>query len=144
MDVQGSETQAKQQTGKELAVSNKCAYIRPDGSKCLANRLKGSPFCFFHAPQVVAKRAEARRRGGLHRYARGQPGDYQIESPHDVLAVLVDSLNEATALPTTCGKAKAIAGLVAVLLKGFEASVLDERIEALEKRISEGKQGGEL
>jgi hypothetical protein len=130
-----NEQEANQQKGKGLAVSTKCAYIHPDGRSCKANRLKNSSLCFFHSPLVTEARAEARRRGGLHRYAEGQPGNYVIESPHDVLAVLIDSLNETTALPNTCGKAKAIAGLVSVLLKGFEASVIQERLTALEEKV---------
>jgi hypothetical protein len=130
-----NEQEAGQQTRKELAVSAKCAYIHPSGRQCKANRLKGSSLCFFHSPLVTEARAEARRRGGLHRYAEGQPGNYVIESPHDVLAVLIDSLNETTALPNTCGKAKAIAGLVAVLLRGFELSEFHTRLSALEKKV---------
>jgi hypothetical protein len=138
MDVQGSETEVKQQTGKELAVSNKCAYVREDGSRCKANSLKGESFCFFHSTSVMTKRLEAQSLGGRRRHSQGVGSAYKIESARDVPGILIDTLNQSTSLPTSAAKARAIAYLVSTLLKSLELASLEDRVTALEQRV-EGK-----
>jgi hypothetical protein len=49
--------------------------------------------------------------------------------------VLVDSLNQATALPNTAGRAKAIGYVASILLKTFELSEFHTRLSALEKKV---------
>ena len=130
-----SQEQANQETGQHLAVSTKCVFVRPDGTRCQANHRKHSPYCFFHAPELVHERAAARSLGGQNRHARGTPGNYQIEGARDVLAILIDSLNESTGLPNSAAKNRTIGYLVSVLLKSFEMVALEARLKALEERI---------
>ena len=109
---------------------------KEDGERCQARKLHGSEFCYFHSPQVIVERAEARRRGGQHRNGgKGETGSYVVKSPQDVLQVLEDALNDSCALDNTCGRAKAIGFLAQVILKGFEATSIDTRITALEEKI---------
>ena len=129
----------QQEVGRAITIDKRCQFIKENGERCEAKTCLGSPYCYFHHPQLVNERAAARRRGGLHRYAKGEPGNYQIENPGDILLVLVDSLNLATALPNTAGRAKAIGYIASILLKTFELSELHNRITALENRISREK-----
>jgi hypothetical protein len=124
----------------EISITETCSYIKPNGQRCQAQKLRGSDFCYFHSPQLVVQRAEARRRGGLHRYGdKNETGSYVIKSPQDVLTILEDAINDAVALPNTQGRAKAIANLCVVILRGFEVTSLDDRLKALEDRIFRGK-----
>ncbi|OGO04603.1 MAG: hypothetical protein A2Y60_01855 [Chloroflexi bacterium RBG_13_54_9] len=123
------------ETQNVITVDKRCQFIKENGERCEAKCCLGSPYCYFHHPSLSNERAVARRRGGLNRYARGEPGNYQIETPGDILAVLVDSLNQATALPNTAGRAKAIGYVASILLKTFELSDLHNRLRALEKRV---------
>ena len=131
--------QVNQEVRQAVTISRQCQFIKENGERCQAKCVSGLPWCYFHAPELVNERAAARRRGGLHRYAKGEPGNYQIETPYDILAVLVDSLNQATALPNTAGRAKAIGYIASILLKTFELSELHNRITALENRIGKEK-----
>jgi len=130
-----SQEQVNQEGSKAVTISRQCEFIKAAGGRCEAKCVSDSSFCYFHHPQLVEKRTEARRRGGLHRYAKGEPGNYLIESPGDILMVLVDSLNQATALPNTAGRAKAIGYVASILLKTFELSELHTRLAALEKKV---------
>jgi len=122
--------------GNEISLDTKCTFIKANGERCQAHKLRGSDFCYFHSPQVVVERAEARRRGGLSRHGpKGETGSYLIKSPADVLTVLEDTLNDAYGLDNTAGRAKAIGYLCQIILKGFEGTEVFSRLEAIEERL---------
>ena len=121
-------------------ITQTCSHVKVSGQRCLAARLRDSDLCFWHSPEVVTQRLEARRRGGLNRFGpRGEPGEYVISTPADILTVLEAALNDCWALPNTQGRARTIGFLCGVLLRGFEVSELDTRIRSLEDRIFRGK-----
>ena len=125
---------------ESISITESCTFIKANGERCGAQKLRGSEFCYFHSPLVVVERAEARRRGGLHRYGdKGETGSYVVKSPQDVLVILEDAINDACSLPSTQGRAKAIGYLCLIILKGFETVTLDERLKALEDRVFRGK-----
>ncbi len=122
--------------GKEITVDNICTFIKKNGERCQARKLVDSEFCYFHSPQVVVERAEARRRGGLHRYGgKGETGSYTIKSGLDVLTILEDVINDTCALEQTTGRAKTIGYLCQVILRGFEVTEMENRLTALEEKV---------
>lgn len=124
----------------EITIDNICTFIKKNGERCQARKLTGSEFCYFHSPQVVVERAEARRRGGLHRYGgKGETGSYTIKSGRDVLQILEDTINDACALENTGGRAKAIGYLCQVILRGFEVVEMENRLTALEEKVFKKK-----
>jgi hypothetical protein len=125
---------------REISSDTQCTFIKANGERCQAQKLRGSPFCYFHSPQVIVERAEARRRGGLNRHGpKGETGSYIIKSPEDVLIILEDAINDACGLDNTAGRAKAIGYLVQIILKGFEVVELESRLKALEDKVFERK-----
>jgi len=121
---------------KSITIDNRCEYIRPDGSHCEAKKMLGSRFCFFHNPEVIAKRLDARRRGGLARHGSTKElGIYEIRRPIDILQVLQDCLNETVSLEASASKSKTIAYIAQVLIRGFEASEIENRLRSLEERV---------
>ena len=125
----------------EVTISETCEFLKANGERCHAQKLRGSSLCYFHSPEVIVERAEARRRGGLNRNSlgMGETGSYLIKSPKDVLIVLEDAVNDAMALPNTSEKAKAIGYLSQIILKGMEVTDLEARIKNLEERSYHGK-----
>jgi hypothetical protein len=125
---------------KEITTDITCSFIKANGERCQARKLAGEEFCYFHSPQVVVERAEARRRGGLARHGdKGETGSYVIKSGRDILTILEDAINDACGLEQTTGRAKAIGYLCQVILRGFEVTEIENRLTALEERIY-GKQ----
>lgn len=121
---------------KEITIDNICTFIKKNGERCQARKLVDSEFCYFHSPQVVVERAEARRRGGLHRYGgKGETGSYTIKSGRDVLTILEDVINDTCALEQTTGRAKTIGYLCQVILRGFEVTEMENRLTALEEKV---------
>lgn len=126
---------------KLITISGQCDFIKPSGQRCEAKSMVGSPFCWWHNPEVLSKRLEAQRRGGLARHGiTGEPGNYSIRSPMDILQVLQDCLNEVYSLESSASKGKTIAYIAQVILRGFEATSIEERLKALEDRVY--KQSG--
>lgn len=127
----------------EITIDNICIFIKANGERCQARKLRSSPYCWFHAKEVVVERADARRRGGLARYGdKGETGSYIIKSPQDILGILEDAINDTLALGNTTSRAKAIGYLCQIIIKGFEVTEIENRLRALEERIykKDGKQ----
>lgn len=121
---------------EEITIPTTCSFIKKNGERCQARKLAGEEFCYFHSPQVVVERAEARRRGGLRRHGdKGETGSYIIKSSQDVLGILEDCINDAYALENTGGRAKAIGYLCQIILKGFEVTEIENRLLALEEKV---------
>ena len=120
----------------EISLGTQCAFIKANGERCQARKLAGEEFCYFHSPQVVVERADARRRGGLRRHGdKGQTGSYVIKSSKDVLNILEDAINGARALENTQGRGKTLGYLCQIILKGFEVTEIENRLLTLEEKV---------
>jgi len=127
---------------KEITIDNICTFIKKNGERCQARKLVGSEFCYFHSPEVIVARADARRRGGLARHGgKGETGSYIIKSGQDVLGILEDVINDACSLEQTTGRAKTIGYLCQVILKGFEVTEIENRLTILEEKVFQKKGG---
>jgi hypothetical protein len=121
---------------KSISIDNICTFIKKNGERCQARKLHDSEFCYFHSPQVVVARAEARRLGGLRRHGgKGETGSYSIKCGRDVLGILEDCINDAVGLEQTTGRAKTIGYLCQVILRGFEVTEMENRLTALEEKV---------
>ncbi len=121
---------------KEITTDITYSFIKANGERCQARKLAGEEFCYFHSPQVVVERAEARRRGGLRRHGdKGETGSYIIKSSQDVLNILEDAINDACALENTQGRGKTLGYLCQIILKGFEVTEIENRLLALEEKV---------
>lgn len=121
---------------KEISIPTTCTFIKANGERCQARKLAGEEFCYFHSPEVVLSRAEARRRGGLRRHGdKGKTGSYKIKSSQDVLSILEDAINDTCALEQTQGRAKTLGYLCQIILKGFEVTEIENRLLALEEKV---------
>jgi len=121
---------------EEITIPTTCSFIKKNGTKCQARKLHDSEFCYFHSPQVVVTRADARRRGGLRRHGdKGETGSYTIKSGRDVLTILEDCINDAVGLEQSTGRAKAIGYLCQIILHGFEVTEIENRLAALEEKV---------
>lgn len=120
---------------EEIGLDTQCTFIKKNGERCQARKLRDSSYCYFHSTEVVMARAEARRRGGLARHGdKGETGSYVIKSPQDILIILTDAINDTMSLDNSTSRAKAIGYLCQIIIKGFEITEIENRLRALEER----------
>lgn len=121
-----------------------CKFIKSNRELCQAPRIEGSEFCYWHSPEMAAKRAEARKRGGIN----SRPGKrsnhnglYSIGGVGDIQRALEDALNDVSGLENSHARARTIGYICQILLKALEVGELEKRLEALEERVFNQKQG---
>jgi len=122
-------------TTTSISKDTRCSFIKPSGDRCGAARVRDSGYCYFHSPTCQEERHAARVRGGLARHATGEPGDYRIESPADILVILERAVNDCFAQAPTLGRAKTLAQICSVLLKGMEVVEFESRLRVLEQAV---------
>lgn len=68
-----------------------CAAVTRAGHRCRAYAVAGSPYCFWHAPELREQCREAQARGGRAlrevRIERPRGGRVRIERPHEPVAI---------------------------------------------------------
>jgi hypothetical protein len=120
----------------------KCEYIKPDGTKCEAYATKDSEFCYFHNPDISdeAKR-EAQSNGGKTKALRIQEAlpELAISKPSDAVLLVADTISRVRAGTLDIRTANCLGFLSDKLLKAFEVSQLNERVEVIERVILERK-----
>ncbi|MFC1906244.1 hypothetical protein ACFLV9_00140 [Chloroflexota bacterium] len=119
-------------------MSAQCEYTK-NGKFCHAYAILGSKYCFAHDPANAKKRAEARKKGGLHRRVikRTQQEYHPIKSVKDVNTILESAINEARSLECTQSNLRTLAYLCQIALKGQELGNLEERINVLETQTKQ-------
>jgi hypothetical protein len=117
----------------------KCEFIKRDGEPCQANAMPGSKFCFWHNPENAAKSAAARKKGGQNRRTAkaDSHGPYRIETVDDIKLSLNDALNDVYLLENSHARARSIGYLCQILIRAFEVSELEKRLEALENTVGQ-------
>jgi hypothetical protein len=120
----------------------KCEFIKPDGTKCEAHAIKDSEFCYFHNPDISnEEKREAQQRGGQNRaVAISEPlPPLAIAEPNDAVLLIVDTINRVRAGELDIRVANCLGFLTDKLLKAFEVSKLNDRVEIIERVILEKK-----
>ncbi len=119
----------------------KCEYIKQNNSRCNANAMTDSKFCFRHNPDMEIERNIAVLKGG---YASKKPGELlppvKLKSINDISGLIEDTINRIRTEPLSHHQANSIGYLSGILLKAFEVGEYEKRLEALEQRISEMKK----
>lgn len=118
-----------------------CAFIKTDGTRCGAYRVKGSTFCFMHDPQNHDSLREARRRGGKKSQAAAVPGweETHIGTLADLQEAVQRVFNGVAKGDVHPRTANALVGLGGLLLKLLETTDIEERISRLEAALLKGR-----
>jgi len=118
----------------------KCKFIKPDGTQCNANAMSGLDYCYTHNPDISNdEKREARQRGGQNRaVAISEPlPPLAIVEPNDAVLLIVDTINRVRAGELDIRVANCLGFLTDKLLKAFEVSKLNDRVELIERVILE-------
>jgi len=119
-----------------------CSFIKPDGTQCNANAMSGLDYCYTHNPDISNdEKREARQRGGQNRaVAISEPlPPLAIVEPNDAVLLIVDTINRVRAGELDIRVANCLGFLTDKLLKAFEVSKLNDRVELIERVILEKK-----
>ena len=68
-------------------MNTSCKFVKSNKEPCQARSMTNSDYCYWHNSDVVAKRAEARKKGGQNRRAGKQSNHrkYSIRTVDEVL-----------------------------------------------------------
>ena len=119
-----------------------CSFIKPDGTQCNANAMSGLDYCYTHNPDISnEEKREAKQRGGQNRaVAISEPLPLlKITEPNDAVLLIVDTINRVRAGELDIRVANCLGFLTDKLLKAFEISKLNDRVEIIERVILEKK-----
>lgn len=98
--------------------------------------LIGATYCWSHDPAHAAEAAEARRRGGLRKSKeqaiRGAYDVEAIQTIEDIWRVAEIGIMDTLLLDHTVGRSRALFWGCGLLLKLFEVSVIEGRLQAFE------------
>jgi hypothetical protein len=128
----------------------KCQHVKANGLPCQAAALRGDTWCWFHAPQLAAHRAEVRSRAGKVRQGRtvgpqpDEPQSWPIQTMRDIQALLEWAIADCLKLDRSVIRTNALASLIRAAVQINEQTELAERLTAVEAqiaRIPEGKVG---
>jgi hypothetical protein len=121
----------------------KCEFIKPDETKCEAHAIKDSEFCYFHNPDISDEdKREAQSNGGKTKaLTLKEPLPVlPIAKPEDAVLLVADTINRVRAGTLDIRTANCLGFLSDKLLKAFETSRLNDRVEIIERVVLEKKQ----
>lgn len=121
----------------------KCEFIKKDGQKCEAYAVKGTGFCYFHNPDISdEEKREAQTNGGANRALtlKKPLPVLPIAKPEDAVLLIADTINRVRAGTLDIRTANCLGFLSDKLLKAFETSRLNDRVEIIERVVLEKKQ----
>lgn len=121
--------------------TTQCRHAKPDRSRCRANALHGSRFCFFHDPNSAVAREAARRNGGIERSRRAavlptNTPDRPLTNAADVTGLLAETINQVRRGEIDPRISNAVGYLAGILLKAKERDDLEQRLARLESIIA--------
>ena len=118
----------------------KCKFIKPDGTQCNANAMSGLDYCWTHNPDISdEEKREAKQRGGQARaltIANPLPALPIIE-PNDAVLLIVDTINRVRSGELDIKTANCLGFLTDKLLKAFEASQTNDKLERIERLLAQ-------
>ena len=113
-----------------------CKFIKLNKKQCNANALRDTDFCFSHNPATKEEKKEATVRGGKSPKKNYNPlPPVEIKGSADVAQLLAKTINEVRAGEINLRVANCIGYLSGHLIKAFEVSDLEKRVEAIEKQM---------
>ena len=121
----------------------KCEFIKPDGTKCEANAIRDSEFCYFHNPDISdEEKREAQSNGGKTKaLTLKEPlPPLALAKPSDAVLLIADTISRVRAGTLDIRTANCLGFLSDKLLKAFETSQLNDRMEIIERVVLEKRQ----
>ena len=116
----------------------KCEHIKPDGQKCEAHAVKDSEFCYFHNPDISdEEKREAQSNGGKTKALTIQEPlpAIALTTPDHAVMLIADTINRVRAGTLDIRTANCLGFLSDKLLKAFEVSKLNGRVDIIEQVI---------
>jgi len=120
---------------------NQCQFIKSDGTRCEANSVNGSEYCFSHNPDFKDAKLAAVIRGGLNRKhyeAYGEP--IVIEKPEDIKKLLAETINGVwTGKIPANQPANTIGFLARCWIDAHQTFEFDNRLDLIEQEMEKLK-----
>jgi len=120
----------------------KCIYIKEGGEQCNAFAMGNSQFCYLHNPDITdEEKREAQSNGGKTKaLTLKEPlPELVLAEPADAVLLIADTINRVRAGTLDIRTANCLGFLSDKLLKAFEMSRLNDRLEVIERVILEKK-----
>ena len=97
-----------------IETKNRCSYIKDNGETCGAYSLINSIYCFWHDPDLTARRNHARRTGGLNRHSDSEKKrkHIHIKKEGDVQHILESLISDAYGLENSIGRIRILIELL--------------------------------
>ena len=128
---------AQAEQGTPSVPPGRCQGRNRAGQPCGMTPLQGAAWCFAHSPDRAAERAVARRVGGLNRRTpKGQPGTVRLRSVADVQTELETAYADLLVQENSHQRARTAASLLTLAIKCLEVGELEERLAAIEARLT--------
>jgi len=131
------------ETGENRQAGNlpRCKATCLDGAPCKAAALPGQRTCLFHSPDAAALLADARKKGGLTRAAMLLPvalgiGELDWQTPAGLVRIMAAAGEKMLAGQLDPARARALSEMAGRMLAALSGQVMEERLDALEERIS--------
>lgn len=111
----------------------KCEFIKDTNSKCEANAMLNSTLCFTHNPETEGARKIAVSKGGSTPKKNYKPLPVlAITDVRSVTSLLTTTISEVRAGEIDIRVANCIGYLSGILVKAFEISDLEKRVQKIE------------
>ena len=120
----------------------KCIYIKEGGEQCNAFAMGNSQFCYLHNPDITdEEKREAQSNGGKTKaLTLKEPlPELVLAEPADAVLLIADTISRVRAGTLDIRTANCLGFLSDKLLKAFETSRLNDRLEVIERVILEKK-----
>ena len=114
---------------------SQCTGRNKSGAPCSAQAWKDG-LCRWHHPELEAKRAEERRKGGAARSNQSRARRRmaaEAMTPNEIQGFIAVAMRGVMVGSITPGIANAVASLARAAVSVREASELEERLQALER-----------
>jgi len=119
----------------------KCQFIKPDGTRCNANAMAGSKYCFTHNPDTQKEKQLAVLKGGLapKKFFIKNQEEISLKTAKDAKDFLAKVINavwvgEIPATPV----ANTLGFLVRCFLDSVEKADIETRLDEIEQRLEKG------
>lgn len=122
--------------------AGQCRHLKPDGSRCQANTLRESDYCFFHDPNSAVDREAAQSKGGKERSRRvsvlpADTPDRPLANAADVKVLLGETINQLRRGQLDPHVCNAIGYLAGILLRAADQDALEQRVAHLEAVVAD-------
>lgn len=97
--------------------------------------LKGSRWCYIHAPEAASARVVSRRNAGLRSRTPNAPRVTTPASIEDIGLALTQALADAAMHPNSLQRGMLVARLTLSILRVVEVGELEERLQVVEDQL---------